>query len=146
MNSKSCQSRQTVGSMVWVASWVWNPNLLKQFTEVNDPVKQMLAGLNKSLEADNRAIINRVVKAEQSISKWQDFKDNHTIIPSFYPKNCKVRHLSFLFGIPDLCVVWPWFKRKNQGMRNTQHLMNSDSFDGSSLPTHRKIWHKSGKT
>lgn len=145
MNSKSYQSRQTVGSMVWVASWVWNPNLLKQFTEVNDPVKQMLAGLNKSLEVDNRAIINRVVKAEQSISKWQHFKDNHTIITSFYPKNWKVRHLSFLFGIPNLCVAWPWFKRKNQGMRITQHLMNCDSFDGSTLPTHRKIWHNSGK-
>lgn len=80
-DNKSCQSCQTVGRMVWVASRVWNPNLLKQFTEANDPVKQMLAGLNKSLEADNWAIINRVVKAEHSISEWEDFKDNHAINP-----------------------------------------------------------------
>lgn len=67
--------------MAWVASRRQNPNLLKQFTEANDPVKQMLAGLNKSFKADNRAIINRVVKAEQSISKRQDSKDNLAVIP-----------------------------------------------------------------
>lgn len=118
--NKSCQSCQTVGRMVWVASRVWNPNLLKQFTEANDPVKQMLAGLNKSLEADNRAIINRVVKAEQSINKSEHFKDNRAIIPHHPAKNRKVRHQSFLFGIPDLWVLWPWLKTRsrNAGLIN----------------------------
>lgn len=39
------------------------------YRKVNDPVKQMLAGLNKSLDADNYAIISSAVKAERGINE-----------------------------------------------------------------------------